>query len=78
MTDQQTVRQGWGMCCPKCGRDGEIDIQMSSWRRLHPLGTDDDAVNSDGYSWTDDSAAICGHCGHEGRVAEFASAGTSR
>jgi len=69
------IDNDFGMRCPICGASDEIDIAATVWVRLCHGGTDvTEAANGD-HEWGDQSASVCGSCGHHGAVAEFSKAG---
>ena len=61
--DTNTVREEWGMCCPKCGKDDKLSIKMTVWAELSPDGTE---VSGD-QEWDSDSGCDCSHNGCEWR-----------
>jgi hypothetical protein len=66
-----SVRKEWGMCCPKCGDDSEIDITATVSVRLVPDGTDADLSQDGSHEWESNSPASCEGCGFSGTVASF-------
>lgn len=71
MPSPETVTNNWQMCCPKCGRDDQIDVQVKVFVRLTPDGSDPFAADMGDHEWEDDSPAECGSCGYEGLVRDF-------
>ena len=71
MTSTKTVSSTWQRCCPKCGKDDEIDICAHVWVRLCPEGTDVSAARNGDHEWNDHNGAICQNCGHDGNVSDF-------
>lgn len=62
-----TVRETFGLACPKCRNDEHILIAATEFVRLVPDGT----VSAGDQEWALDSTAHCSSCGHDGIVAEF-------
>lgn len=60
----ETVKEAWGLCCPGCGRDDALAVQVKSWAKLTPDGTDAD----DAHEWDQNSACACDACGWGGTV----------
>ena len=55
-TRKLTVEEQWGVCCPNCGRDDQLDVAALVFVRLTPDGTDvDDAVDGS-HEWDDEIA----------------------
>ena len=71
----QSVKQIWGMACPKCGASDEIDICADIWVRLCLDGTDVTAAENGDTEWTDHSGAKCCASGFGGNVSDFSEAG---
>jgi hypothetical protein len=67
LTDE-TVREAWALQCPKCKSDQHIMIEVSSWARLTPDGTD---VQEGEHFWEPNSACRCAKCDHWATVADF-------
>ena len=65
----------FGLRCPECGKDDEIDIAATVWVRLCPDGTDIFAAQDGDHEWEEASAAKCCSCGHDGNVSEFSTKG---
>jgi len=68
----ETVLEPWGMACPQCGADSQIEIAMTVWGLLTPDGTDIQAASIGDHEWTPDSPAQCATCGHSATVKDFA------
>lgn len=62
-----TVRETFGLACPKCRNDEHILIATTELVRLVPDGT----ISAGDQEWALDSPAQCSNCGHDGIVAEF-------
>jgi|GEM_PF-3250169 len=62
-----TVRETFGLACPKCHDDEHILIAATEFVRLVPDGT----VSAGDQEWALDSTAHCSNCGHDGIVAAF-------
>ena len=71
----ESVKETWGMACPKCGGSEEIDVCAYVWVRLCPDGTDDTAAENGDTEWTDHSGAKCRACGFGGNVSDFSKSG---
>ena len=67
----ESVKEIWGMACPKCDASDQIDICADIWVRLCPDGTDVAAAGSGDTEWTDHSGAKCCACGFAGNVSDF-------
>jgi len=70
----ESVKEIWGMACPKCGASDKIDICADIWVRLCPDGTDDTASENGDTEWTHHSGAKCCACGFGGNVSDFSKA----
>ena len=70
---RSTVAEAWEMQCPQCGKDDCIEIEVTSWARLTPDGTDfADAMGcGHEHQWTPESSACCTACDHCARVQDF-------
>jgi hypothetical protein len=68
-----TVAEAWGLRCPDCGHDDELEIQVRTWAVLTPEGTLASDTNGS-EEWDDASLCMCGICQHEGRVRDFKAA----
>ena len=66
-----TVKQAWGLECPKCRSDEAIDINAVVQVRLYPNGTDEREAADASHTRDGDSAAFCRECDYEGRVSHF-------
>jgi hypothetical protein len=58
-----SVAEAWGLRCPQCGDDENLNIQCSVWVKLFEDGTETDGD----HDWDSNSPASCS-CGWEGRV----------
>ncbi len=67
----ETVRQAWGMRCPRCMADDQLDIAATVHVRLTPDGTDPDEAECHYHDWGDDTAVFCRACRHFGAVDDF-------
>ena len=71
-----TVREEWGMKCPKCNDDDfAVQTVIEAEAYLTPDGTDFDGDGD--HEWDNESDIRCVSCGWEGKVAETKS-GESR
>lgn len=61
-----TVLDEWGMCCPDCGKDDRLSVQVTTMAKLMADGTDADTGCHD---WNNSSSCEC-ECGWSGRVFE--------
>ncbi len=66
-----TVKEIWGMCCPKCKQDDRIMVQVHMMVQLMPTGTD---LDDGDHEWDSESVAECQACGYRSRVWEFTQA----
>lgn len=64
-----SVLSEWGLRCPKCERDDQLDIVALAHVRLTEDGTDHDEARNGDHEWDDESDISCG-CGWEGKVAD--------
>lgn len=57
-----SVRDVFGIACPKCGRDDGLRVYIHTWAPLCEHGTD---ANENEHDWDakDDCACACGHSG---------------
>jgi hypothetical protein len=62
-----TVRETFGLACPKCRDDEHILVAATEFVRLVPDGT----ISAGDQEWALDSTACCTKCNHSGIVAEF-------
>ena len=62
-----SVRDTFGLCCPECGGDQELNVEATTTLRILPDGTDPYGDTS----WNDDSHILCDGCGHSGTVKNF-------
>ena len=60
----ETVKETWGMQCPKCGNDEELSVAMRVWGDLTPDGTD---IDGGDHEWDGNSDCICS-CGWAGNA----------
>ena len=61
------------LCCPQCGRDSELDVQVRVWARFTAMGFKPgraDHCQRNQYDFDDDSPISCG-CGEGGVVSDF-------
>ena len=71
----QSVKEIWGMACPKCGDDRRIDIYANIWVHLFVDGTGPHEATNRDHHWEPESEAVCNGCDHQGTVATFTKAG---
>lgn len=62
-----SVKDEYGMKCPKCGRDDELVVTFTGQCKLLSDGSDDIGD----HAWGDESRCICNHCDHAATVADF-------
>ena len=62
-----TVREIWGLACPKCGRDDDLHVAVEMLAHLLPDGTE--AYGDQ--EWGPGSACACTDCNHWATVADF-------
>lgn len=62
-----TVRDAFGLCCPRCGSDKRIMVQLTIWARLLPYGWE----HAGDEEWDMDSPCSCTICDHLSTVAAF-------
>lgn len=62
-----SVRETFGLACPKCGHDDHILVEATEFVRLLPDGSE--SVGDQ--EWALDSSARCTKCDHSGIVANF-------
>lgn len=62
------VKNEFGICCPKCGKEDKIQIVGTTWLDLTPDGTD--ASNAD-HEWDQDSRCWCHRCDYQDVVGGF-------
>lgn len=69
----ETVREAWGLQCPKCRSDEHIEIQLKCWAVLTADGTDPDAASSSEHYhyWDKQSPCRCDVCNHHATVEDF-------
>lgn len=59
-----TVRETFGLACPKCGRDDHLIVEVTTMVRLYPEGTE--SVGDE--EWGPDSNCACTTCDFRDRV----------
>lgn len=64
-----TLRECFGLVCPKCGRDDHIRICAYAMVALTPNGSVE--TNDACHEWSPDHYCGCSSCGFEATVAEF-------
>ncbi|NBU58328.1 MAG: hypothetical protein EBS23_00830 [Betaproteobacteria bacterium] len=62
-----TVRDTFGLCCPTCGKDHALMVEITTMARLHGDGTE--TVGDE--EWAIDSPCGCTACGTWGIVGNF-------
>lgn len=62
-----SVRETFGLACPKCGQDDRILVMATEYVRLLPDGTE----SASDQEWCADSPAVCEHCRHAGPIFAF-------
>ena len=67
MSDNFTVREEWGLACPKCGSDDHLQVQLTTMADLTSYGTEPFGD----HTWNENSHMRCFACGHNGKVAGF-------
>lgn len=68
---EETVSGAWGLQCPTCAQDDQIDVAARVWVRLSTDGTDLTAAANGDHEWSDDAHATCHACGFAGTVKHF-------
>jgi len=61
-----TVKDEWGVCCPGCGSDEHLRVEVRSFADLTVDGTDVD----DAHDWDSTSACRCTACDWAGDVGQ--------
>lgn len=64
----RSVREYWGMACPSCGKDDDLQVSAIHLLRLTDEGTEDLAGDDE---FDDGSLMFCEHCNHRGVVRDF-------
>lgn len=68
----KTVKQVWGLCCPKCGSDEDLEITIQCEGTLKPDGVDTNGTVYHGkQDWHNESSCSCMLCKRNGTVADF-------
>lgn len=62
-----TVRETFGLACPRCGYDTALNIQIFCMARVTSQGSEP----FDDHEWDDGSFCLCPDCGCTGDVSEF-------
>ncbi len=62
-----TVREEWGLACPKCRRDDRLQVELTTMADLTAYGTEPFGDQQ----WDRRSHMRCDACGHSGKVARF-------
>jgi hypothetical protein len=62
-----TVRNQWGLACPKCASDDYLQVQITVMANLYPEGTDPHGDQG----WDGTSFIRCYNCHHTGTVRQF-------
>lgn len=62
-----SVRETFGLACPKCGSDERILVEVTTFVRLHPDGTE----SAGDEEWGPDSYCECRNCSHQAQVSAF-------
>ena len=65
-----TVREKFGLACPKCGRDDRLRIWAYAMVAMTPDGSVE--TNDPFHEWGPDHYCECEACGHQGIVSDFA------
>ena len=66
-----TVCEAWGLQCPQCQRDDQLNIAMTIWGRLYADGTDTEEPNDGSHEWDEQSKCQCEACGFSSHVGAF-------
>lgn len=64
-----TVRETYGLVCPKCGSDEDIAISVAIWVDIFPDGTLERLGST--HEWDHASPCRCTQCKHSGIVCHF-------
>ncbi len=62
-----SVRSTFGLCCPQCGGDQYLQIQVTTMADLSPDGSEPTGDQE----WQEDSFIRCRACNHTGTVKNF-------
>ncbi|MGO9172226.1 MAG: hypothetical protein ACLP7P_09705 [Rhodomicrobium sp.] len=62
-----TLRQLYGLACPKCGQDEALKIAITCFAYVSDEGSEE----LGNHEWTDGSACICPDCKHAATVLDF-------
>lgn len=62
-----SVRESWGLACPKCHRDDKLFVAAESWAHFQPDGTE----TASDYEWSNRSRTSCEACFHSGVLDDF-------
>lgn len=63
-----TIASEWGLACPDCGQDDNIEVELRVWATLSVDGTE--IVDGD-HEWDRRSWCRCSACDRYGMVREF-------
>ena len=63
-----TVREEFGLACPKCGSDRDLRIAITTWIELTPDGS---VTVDDHHEWDHRSLCRCRACGYRTSVDAF-------
>ena len=64
-----TVRETFGLACPRCGCDEDIAISVTVWVDVFPDGTLERLGTT--HEWDRTSPCRCMQCTHSGIVGDF-------
>jgi hypothetical protein len=62
-----TVRELFGLACPKCGSDEPLCVVIKSLATLSPDGTDPFGD----HEWDEESPCLCKECDFTGLITQF-------
>ena len=68
MSTRETVRDLFGLACPKCGDDDNLRLVITTWATLSADGTEPFGD----HEWDDDAICRCNGCKFAGVASDFA------
>ena len=68
MSITETVRDLFGLACPKCGRDDSLRLVITTWATLSKDGTEPFGD----HGWDDTAICRCNDCKFSGVASDFA------
>jgi hypothetical protein len=67
MSTRETVRDLFGMACPKCGDDGKLRLVITTWATLSADGTEPFGD----HEWDYTADCLCNGCKFAGVASDF-------